>query len=100
MKLTKKGTPIIERTIEFLFNNALCLPKAERKGNISEIIRITEIQQIRISKELKFLICKKCSNLCIPGETCKLKKSRKVKGFVSRTCLGCNDVKRFGLYTK
>ncbi len=48
-------------------------------------------KKVKLNQEEKFLICKKCNRLLIPGRNCNV---RLIKGFLTYKCLNCGSIKK------
>ncbi len=48
-------------------------------------------KKVRLSREEKFLICKNCNKLLIPGKNCRVRLS---EGFLTYKCLNCGNVRK------
>ena len=53
--------------------------------------RILTSKKIKLSKEEKFLICRRCNKLLIPGFSCIV---RLKQGFLTYKCLNCGNVRK------
>jgi len=60
--------------------------------------KISSKYNVRITRELKRKICKKCNAFLIPGFNCKVRADRKTK-CITYICLECGERKRYG-YSK
>ncbi|MCL4372996.1 hypothetical protein M1384_02935 [Candidatus Parvarchaeota archaeon] len=73
------------------------LIKASRENNnLSERYiflakRILTSKKIKLPKEEKFLICRSCNKLLIPGVNCRV---RLKQGFLTYKCLNCGNVRK------
>lgn len=101
MKKTRhhqKTKEIAEERIEILFKLA---EEKARKGEPEPAERYIKIARrigtrcnVRLKKEYKLKICRKCSAFLIPGRNCRV---RTAKNRTVITCLKCGAVKRFPL---
>lgn len=57
--------------------------------------RIGMRTRVRIPKELKYLTCKKCHNLLIPGANCRVRVRADGGTRTIVTCLMCGSIKRY-----
>jgi ribonuclease P protein subunit RPR2 len=48
-------------------------------------------KKIKLSKEEKFLICRSCNKLLVPGVNCRV---RLKQGFLTYKCLNCGNVRK------
>ncbi|MCL4398875.1 MAG: hypothetical protein M1322_03490 [Candidatus Parvarchaeota archaeon] len=53
--------------------------------------RILTSKKIRLSKEERFLICRRCNKLLVPGVNCRV---RLKQGFLTYKCLNCGNVRK------
>jgi ribonuclease P protein subunit RPR2 len=53
--------------------------------------RILTSKKIKLSKEEKFLICRRCNKLLVPGFNCTV---RLKQGFLTYKCLNCGNVRK------
>jgi len=92
----RKIKEIAEERIEILFKLAEENAKTGREDLAKRYIeiarRIGTRCNVRLKKEYKLKICRKCGALLIPGRNCRV---RAIKNCVVYTCLECNAVKRF-----
>ncbi len=49
---------------------------------------------VRLPKEMKLYICKRCNTLLIPGDTCRVRVRPECGTKLALTCLECGAVKR------
>jgi len=87
---------IAEERIDILFRLA---EENAKKGRSSIAKRYVEIARrigtrcnVRLKKEYKLKICRRCNEFLIPGKNCRV---RTLKNRVAITCLACKAVKRF-----
>ena len=66
-------------------NNAL----SDRYAYIAK--RLLMSKKIKLPKEEKFLICRNCNRLLIPGVNCRV---RLKQGFLTYKCLNCESVRK------
>ena len=62
---------------------------SERYSYIAK--RLLMSKKIKLSKEEKFLICRSCNRLLIPGVNCRV---RLKQGFLTYKCLNCGSVRK------
>ena len=53
--------------------------------------RILTSKKIKLPREEKFLICRSCNKLLIPGVNCRV---RLKQGFLTYKCLNCGNVRK------
>ncbi|MGC8533138.1 MAG: ribonuclease P protein component 4 [Candidatus Parvarchaeum sp.] len=53
--------------------------------------RMLTSKKIKLPKEEKFLICRSCNRLLIPGVNCRV---RLKQGFLTYKCLNCGNVRK------
>ncbi len=53
--------------------------------------RLVKSKKVKLNKAEKFLICKKCNKLLVPGNNCQVRLS---KGFLTYKCLNCGNAKK------
>ncbi|MCD6370913.1 MAG: RNAase P [Thermoplasmata archaeon] len=96
----KKARRIAWERIQLLFTLAL---EEVKKGNvvrvnryIEHILKLSRKYNIRLPREMKMYICKKCHSFLIPGKTSQV---RLKKGKIVIKCLKCGSYKRY-IYKK
>ena len=53
--------------------------------------------KVRIPRNLKLLVCRKCKGLMVPGFTCRVRLRQHRESHLVLTCLKCGGVKRIPL---
>lgn len=53
--------------------------------------------RLKMPKEYKSLICKKCKSFIMPGTNCRVRIQQKRQTHIVITCLNCNDCSRIPL---
>jgi len=96
----KKARRIAWERIQLLFTLAL---EEVKKGDvvranryIEHILKLSRKYNIRLPREMKMYICKKCHSFLIPGKTSQV---RLKKGKIVIKCLKCGSYKRY-IYKK
>lgn len=96
----KKARRIAWERIQILFTLAL---EEVKKGNVTRanryiehILKLSKKYNIRLPREMKMYICKKCQSFLIPGRTSQV---RLKKGKIVIKCLNCGSYKRY-IYKK
>ena len=96
----KKARRIAWERIQLLFNLAL---EEVKKGNViranrymEHILKLSRKYNIRLPREMKMYICKKCHSFLIPGRNSQV---RLKKGKIVIKCLKCGSYKRY-IYKK
>ncbi|MEM2882503.1 MAG: ribonuclease P protein component 4 [Candidatus Bathyarchaeia archaeon] len=62
--------------------------------------RIGMRARVRIPRELKWFVCKRCGSLLIPPENCRVRIRSEGNPRVVLTCLDCGGIKRFPMGRK
>lgn len=53
--------------------------------------KLVKSKKVKLDGKEKFLICKNCNKLLIPGKNCQV---RLKQGFLTYKCLNCGNVKK------
>ncbi len=59
--------------------------------------RIAMRTRLRLPKEYRLLICKKCKSFILPGVNCRIRIQQKREPHMVITCLKCSEHSRFPL---
>lgn len=97
---TKK---IASERIDILFNLARGTSSedpvlAQRYVDIA--LRIAMRCRVRIPREYRMQVCKKCHGFLIPGETCRVRIRQRREPHIAITCLRCGTIKRMPIGRK
>ena len=90
VKDKKKLQNIALERINYLLEQAKKNEEFEDRYS-SLAFKIATKYRVRLSKEQKLLICKKCQGFLRPGRSLRVRRN---KGVTSYTCLKCNDTRR------
>ena len=92
----KKARKIAWERIQILFELAM---EEGKKGNferarryVEHILNLSNKYKVRLPREMKIHICKRCHSILIPGKTSQV---RLKKGKVVIKCLNCGAYKRY-----
>ncbi len=88
--ISTKRNKKFKENFDVLINMALQNPKmSERYAYLA--YRLIKSKKVKIRGEEKFLICKSCNRLLIPGKNCQV---RLKEGFLTYKCLNCGNVRK------
>ena len=96
MEDTKKQDLVLER-IEKLFELAKKNIKKypERSNRYAEMIRKLAMRHnVRLPKDIRRGICKKCHKFLVPGENSRIRTNKRQQSVIV-TCLECKNVMRY-----
>ncbi|MGC9132083.1 MAG: ribonuclease P protein component 4 [Candidatus Micrarchaeia archaeon] len=96
----KKTKSIAFERIKILFKEAKAIAKENKelsKKYVMRIFAIAKHYKIRLPKEIKIAICKKCKNILIPGFNASIRLTH--KGYIAIKC-ECGEEKHIFLKEK
>ncbi|MGQ4834613.1 MAG: ribonuclease P protein component 4 [Candidatus Asgardarchaeia archaeon] len=62
---------------------------------VNLILRLVKKSRVRLPKNYKMWICKKCKRLLIPGKTARVRIRTRRTTHITITCLNCGNIKRY-----
>jgi ribonuclease P protein subunit RPR2 len=62
---------------------------------VEHALKLSQKTNVRIPREKKLFLCKKCGTILIPGKTAMIRLHRKGRrSYISIKCLNCGNIKR------
>jgi len=61
---------------------------------VDTALRIATRCRVRLPREYRLHVCRKCNGFLVPGETCRVRIRQRREPHVAITCLKCGAIKR------